>query len=127
LWGNNNSQEGFFGLLATLVLLVASSGYAQQSAKVSVALNEQGVARVRAGDYTAAVELFRRAIEQNPNLAVAYNNLGATYNALGRHQEALEVLQNAVNIQPDYAEAHYDLGVAYNNLGRNREAVAAYR
>ena len=65
------------------------------------------------------MELFRRAVELDPNFSVALNNLGATYNALTEYEKAIKVLQRALRLQPDYAEAHYDLGVAYEGQRRN--------
>src|SRR6185436_16794575 len=118
----------------TMVLaLTATSALAQSEFSVkrtrSAAhiLNEQGAAEFTLGRNIEAVQLFKRAIEIDPEFAAAYNNLGAAYNALGRYQEAVVVLSSALRQRPDYAEAHYGLGVAYLNLGEYSKAVKAYQ
>jgi eukaryotic-like serine/threonine-protein kinase len=47
----------------------------------------------------AAIPLFRRAIELDPNFALAYARLGGTYVALGEPAQAAEIIQKAYELR----------------------------
>lgn len=93
------------------------------------------------GQYEAAVEHFKKALEKlealgkkNEALAMTINNLAAAYRALGQHEEAEPYLKGCVPICEDvYGLSHPDLAIAINNLaalyydqGRSTEAEALY-
>ncbi|HZB43893.1 MAG TPA: tetratricopeptide repeat protein, partial [Pyrinomonadaceae bacterium] len=80
-----------------------------------------------AKDLPAAVELYRKAIEIDPNYAIAHNNLGNALNELKRHEEAEAAYRRAIELDPNYAIAYYNLGTALRDLKRHEEAEAAYR
>ena len=66
------------------------------------------------GDYTAAVPLFQRSIQLDPNFAMAYATLGTTYSNLGEKTLAAENTRKAYDLRTHvsewekfYIESHY--------------------
>jgi serine/threonine protein kinase/Flp pilus assembly protein TadD len=66
------------------------------------------------GNYAAAVPLFQRAIQLDPNLAMAYASLGTTYHNLGEKELAAENTRRAFELRSKvserekfYIESHY--------------------
>jgi eukaryotic-like serine/threonine-protein kinase len=66
------------------------------------------------GNYSAAVPLFQRAIQLDPNLAMAYASLGTTYHNLGEKELAAENTRKAFELRANvserekfYIESHY--------------------
>jgi S1-C subfamily serine protease len=55
----------------------------------------EGLKQFSQGDYSQAINYFKKLLQINPNFASAYNNLGATYVDLGQYQKAKENLQKA--------------------------------
>jgi tetratricopeptide (TPR) repeat protein len=74
-------------------------------------------------NYVAALALFQKAKEKNPQDANIWSRLGYCYRNLGRYQDAIESFKQAIRIKPDYALAHFSLGVTYDNLGRYQDAI----
>ena len=65
-------------------------------------------------DYTAAVPLFERSIQLDPNFAMAYANLGTAYHNLGEKILAAENTRKAYDLRTHvsewekfYIESHY--------------------
>src|SRR6266550_4046503 len=63
-------------------------------------LYKEGAKYRRAGLFFQAVELFRRAVELNPDYVDAHQNLGRTYFEMGRWEEAIQSLQHALALKP---------------------------
>lgn len=74
------------------------------------------------GDYQAAVESYKKAIEANPDYPVAYYSLGAAYEKTNSLKEAAAAYELAVKNFPEYVDAYYSLGVARVKL-RNKPAA----
>lgn len=81
----------------------------------------------RRGDFAAAREAARRAIDENRHDAAAWFNLGAALAGLGEAQASETAYRHALQLRPDYAEAWSNLGGLLASLGRRDEAIAAYR
>jgi eukaryotic-like serine/threonine-protein kinase len=82
----------------------------------------------RQADFTAAVPLFERAIELDPNFAMAYASLGTTYHNLGEKvlaskntQEAYELRTHVSEWEKFYIESHYHDFVT-GDLEKTRQA-----
>jgi len=65
-------------------------------------LMSRGEEALEAGDDKHAVDLFRRALERDPNVKEAYNNLGAIYARRGDHSKAKQMFHAALEIDPTY-------------------------
>jgi len=74
-------------------------------------LDESGRAAMRAGNFTLAVDLFKRAVEADPKHKYAWNNLGLVYLAMRQNDDAIAAFKKAGEVNP------YDQ-FAWNNLGR---------
>ena len=69
-----------------------------------------------------AVELFERAVKDNPQDAQAHLNLGSGYYAAGNPDNAFEEFQQAAALAPMLDHAHYYLGVLYARRGNKDKA-----
>ncbi len=74
-------------------------------------LYEAGISALQAGNFRAAVEMFKRTVELEPKHKSAWNDLGNAYLAQRRTDEAIASFQKQIEIN-SFDE------FAYNNLGR---------
>ena len=83
-----------------------------------------GVKVERAGDYTRAVELYRRAIGEKPDFPDAHNNLGFSLRKIGEDyvQQAMKEYNEALRRAPDHAAALEYQGELYIQLGEIKKA-----
>jgi TolB-like protein len=80
-----------------------------------------------------AIELFKKALEIDPNYGLAYAGLGDCYgqrtNKFGYSSDwidsAIVVSEKAITLDPDLAEGYKALGLAYQELGWYRKAMEA--
>jgi tetratricopeptide (TPR) repeat protein len=89
-------------------------------------LFEEALAKEDQGRRREASELYRRALEQEPDDPVLHFNLGNVLFALDRHAEAAECYCAAVRLDPTYAEAWNNLGNALAELDRWPQAIDAF-
>lgn len=108
---------------------VFSAQAAQADSLSSSELVTKGIALTLAGKFEEAVELFRRAIELDPNRADAYDNLGNALAKMGKNEEAIEAYRRSIELYPDEAIAAspYDnLGLVLESMGQREKATEAY-
>jgi Flp pilus assembly protein TadD len=81
------------------------------------------------GRFAESVELFQRAVHENPRSAKYLVNLGLSLGGmgLGRTREATEALRAAVAIDPGIPAAWSNLGNEFRNDFKFEEAIDAYR
>jgi nitroreductase len=68
--------------------------------EMAKAMNEQGVAKGKAGDLAAAILFFEKAVEFAPGYSESYNNLGYAYYRKGGYGRAEEYFKKAVELDP---------------------------
>ncbi len=68
---------------------------------------KRGLALSAAGDHSAAVEQYERALAIDPDLADAYYYLGRTWNRMGRQEQALTALESAAALEPPSSPRRY--------------------
>jgi tetratricopeptide (TPR) repeat protein len=104
-------SPGRFRLVAALVLLTGCAAAAPRpmAALSAEEHNDLGVAYYRRGEYAAAAQAFRRALEQRPGFMRALVNLGDAERARGSIDAAIAAYEAARAQRPD------DPGIA-NNL-----------
>jgi len=81
-----------------------------------------------------AIELFKGAIERDPNYGLAWAGLGDAYAqnvsrwgaAIEWGDSAVAAANRAVELIPESSEAHKALGLALTQLGRIDESLASY-
>ena len=79
-----------------------------------------------AGEYEAAAQHLRKAIELDPGDAAGYFNLGNALHGMGKADEAIEQYRKAIQIDPHYVAAHYNLGNVFAEQKKLPEAAAAF-
>lgn len=110
-------------LLGLMALLAVACGDAAYS------LNRQGNQHYAQGDYTQALEDYRRAQVQRPDLPQIGYNIGNTLHRQGDYRKAVEEGRRALFGDDPLvlARAYYSLGNHYFRLGLLREARTAYK
>ena len=86
-------------------------------------LLEEGKTYYNNGEYDKAIEIFKKAVELNPNDDDNYYWLGISYNKNGQYQEAINSLLKAVELNPDDELNWYWLGRSYNDNEQYKEAI----
>ncbi|WP_340106666.1 tetratricopeptide repeat protein [Rhodohalobacter sp. 8-1] len=84
----------------------------------------------RSGDYEMAVELYRKAIDENPDDARLHYNLGSALAKLGESEASVQSFQMAKQLMTDpeeKARADYNAGTALSEAEMYDEALDFYR
>jgi tetratricopeptide (TPR) repeat protein len=76
------------------------------------------------GDYTRALELFNRVIQNGINLMDAYSYRGNLYSAIGDNGKAIADHTEAININPEFCGNYSNRAYIYNLLGQYDMAIA---
>jgi len=83
-----------------------------------------GAACERNGEFERAVNLFKKAIELNPDYADAYNYLGYMYADKGINlEESLKLIEKAISYEPNNGAFIDSLGWIYYRLGQYDRAL----
>ncbi|MFC1633586.1 tetratricopeptide repeat protein [Planctomycetota bacterium] len=77
----------------------------------------------KAGDFIAAEQQCRKALELNPNNVEAHCTLAYALENKGMLNESVNHLLEAINIEPNRVDARYNLGQAMVRQGRLDEAI----
>ncbi len=77
-------------------------------------------------DLIKAEEIFKEALEINPNNVDAYLNLGFTYRMREMFKEAEDAYKKAIELDPNYTKAHFELGSFYYVQKRYDEATEMF-
>jgi Tfp pilus assembly protein PilF/predicted Ser/Thr protein kinase len=88
-----------------------------------------GYSEMEQGQFLAAVPLFERAIELDPNFAMAYYFLGTAFDNAGDIERSREYIQKAFGLIDRVSEFERDLITAtyYSYEGQTDKAIDAYR
>jgi tetratricopeptide (TPR) repeat protein len=86
-----------------------------------------GQAHAQQGDFDAAVESLRRALELKPSVAEANATLGTIYLKQGRLAEASAALKAEVAAHPDDTRAQHTLATVLDLEGQSDEALSILR
>ena len=79
------------------------------------------------GDYPAALNLLRDAIELDPDSAFLLVSLAEIKFKIGQIQEALEYIDRAIKLDPSYREPYLMAGSVMAAAGKDSEAVGYLR
>lgn len=89
-------------------------------------LIEQAVELHAAGQWGAAEDLYRQALEQDPGNPDAWHGLGMLAHQCGQGESAVEWIRQALDLDPERAVFWNDLGEALRGLGRMEDALEAH-
>ncbi|WP_413161547.1 tetratricopeptide repeat protein [Capilliphycus salinus ALCB114379] len=78
------------------------------------------------GNIRAAISLYQRSIELNPNFSWSYHQLGDAYSQQNQWEEAISAYHHAIQLNPNCSWSYYNLGNARLELGQFQEAISAY-
>ncbi|MBI5794192.1 tetratricopeptide repeat protein, partial [Candidatus Uhrbacteria bacterium] len=74
-----------------------------------------------------AMDMYRKALEQNPDDRDSLVNLGVLLLNAARVNESIAVLEHARDVDDRFAPVFFNLGLAYEKAGRRDDAISAYR
>jgi serine/threonine-protein kinase len=103
----------------------------EQSVRLDPGLSEAylclGALKDGAGEYRAAAEQFRRALDREPTSDEAYRRLARAEEHLGDFSAAEQTYKQAIALRPQYWAGHTWLATFYRDRGRYAEAADEYR
>lgn len=86
-----------------------------------------GQAQWNAGQFPAAFDAFKQAVQLAPASAEAHNWMGAFLMGRGNLPDSISELRKAVSLDPKYARAYTNLGSALAKSGDLAGAVSAFQ
>jgi tetratricopeptide (TPR) repeat protein len=98
-------------LLAASVLQAASSAEDREQALQALVV-QAGSAQAR-GDFAAAAESYRKAVEIDPSIPELWANLGLMEHESDQHAEAIQSFKKAIAIKPTLFVPQLFLGIEY--------------
>jgi predicted O-linked N-acetylglucosamine transferase (SPINDLY family) len=99
----------------------------QMQPRHAPSFNFLGVIALQTQDPKAAVDLFGRAIDIDPDNAVSHINRGSAYSQLNQHEAAIACYDRAIALETDCdASAYYNRGNALHQLKQYAAAIASY-
>ena len=78
------------------------------------------------GDYPAALDGFRSALNLNSQDAEAMNWMGVTYRYMGEHETSLNYISMAMRLDNDYDLPYLSRGITYEMMGDASASAADY-
>ena len=77
--------------------------------------------------YEKAIEVYREALELDPNNIDAYYGIGYSNLKMGLNDKSIESFMKAVRIDPYNPESHYNLGIVYFLIKKKGPAFEQYK
>jgi tetratricopeptide (TPR) repeat protein len=89
----------------------------------SVDYQSEGLKALDAQQYEAATELFKKAVQSDPQDYAAHFHLGLAYSLQQRHAEAIPEYKKVLELKPGLYEAELNLGISLVRVKNAAEAV----
>ncbi len=86
----------------------------------------QGVALLNRGEPQKAFQVFRQALDCDPENALANYNAGVACQTLQDNHQAICFYQRAIHLRPDFHLAHHNLAQAYTDQNQLKLAIKTY-
>lgn len=90
------------------------------------AFNNRGILHRRAGNLSASIEDYTRAIELKPTNSSFLSNRGNAYRDLKRYGDAMADYERAIFLNPSSAPAYIGRGLAYGAKGETELAISDF-
>ena len=108
-------------LLVSICLLIIGATTPVWAASQTL---EQGVAQYREENFEEAVELLKKAREEDPGSSLAAFYLGLAYKQSGEYRPAVEQFRAALQLTPPVLDAYVELADVLYTVGKLKEAMA---
>ena len=117
--GNGRGYRGAVSALLCLCLAAFLGGCAPKAGKVETSSSTAEAAEQAARDnqLEKAVELYEKAMKENPESGMICYHLGYTYGLMGNKDKEMELYQKAVDLGYEDGTLYYNLGMAYGERG----------
>jgi tetratricopeptide (TPR) repeat protein len=89
-------------------------------------LFSEGLQLAQQGKHEEAIEIYKKALEKDPEQANIMGNMADSYSKMGKNDEALELYKKAIAIKPDSA-LYTNMGAILNNMGKIAESQEAFK
>lgn len=104
------------------VCLLSATVFASQEKQ----LFETGVDHLKQHRYEAAIEVFTRLVELDPDNPDVYKNRGVAHMKLSQYDAAIQDFEKTRQMMPDLKGLHSNLGVAWYYKGEYETAISHY-
>jgi Flp pilus assembly protein TadD len=112
----------------TLAIANSATGVPTLPASVNAEeLLETGLAALNSGNMRAAIPLFQRVVELEPQHKQAWNDLGLAYLRAGDFDKAADAFRKQIGVNAFDEHAYNYLGIALQQQEKFDEAEAAYK
>ena len=98
----------------------------QNNSASSNDLLEEGKTYYNNGEYDKAIEIFKKAVELNPDDDESWRWLGNSYSRNGQIEEAIKYYLKAAELNPDDSRNWFNLGILYSNNEQYKEAINSF-
>ena len=95
--------------------------------KSSESFYNKGIIHYENGEFTLAIDCFKKAVEKNSSNSQYYYNLGLAYVKIGENDSAIDNFKKAISLNPKDADTLQNLGIAYYNKSKFKDAIQAYK
>ena len=89
-------------------------------------LKAEAYRALMSGDYTVALENFRRALNLNQHDAEAMNWMGVAYRYMGEHDASISHISTAIQMDESYSLPYLSRGITYEQMGEHGASAADY-
>ncbi|MFZ1917736.1 MAG: DUF3857 domain-containing protein [Terriglobales bacterium] len=111
--------------------ILAPSGNAADAARemggTPAELHTAGVKALESKDYHGAIDLLKRAVNDDANLKDGWYDLGRAYARANNSADAIGAFRKQIELDPNHKQANLELGLELQQAGKTEEAIAAYR
>jgi tetratricopeptide (TPR) repeat protein/transglutaminase-like putative cysteine protease len=117
-------------VLTATILTPSGKSLESASAKIEGTpseLHRAGFKALQSKDYRSAIDLLKRAVDQDSNLKEGWYDLGQAYAGANNHAEAIRAYRKQIELDPNHKSANGDLAMELQQAGKSEEAIAAYR
>lgn len=93
----------------------------------SDAYYNMGIIYSKIRQYRKAINLYKIALEKNPNKDAAFNNMGVSYAMINQYEKSMESYKKAIEINSKNYDAHNNMGNLYGKLEEYEKAIKSYK
>jgi tetratricopeptide (TPR) repeat protein len=77
-------------------------------------------------EYTKAIAIYKKCIDNDEETEQAYYNLGTCYIKMKEYNKAIDTFRTVLKINDTYANAYYNLGYVYSMIDDCKKAYRCF-